>query len=738
MLSVLALSEVDAAIEAALNYILRRQDDQGFWSDFHTLAGESTYWVSGFVGRHLLTCLPNSESIPKAIEALLACEQVTGGWGYGKDVPSDSDSTINVLLFLARANREPQGGWSRFIEILADYQNPQGGFATFASSNLISTYMQLPEKVSFRGWTSAHPEVTAAAVILMHEIGGVQFQGPIQKAIAFLLGNQRFEGYWPAYWWVGPYAGTCLTLQALAAVGLSSNSPYIQRALKWLLSRQSPDGSWDTGFEPRAPGFSTALALTALTTYEPKWISDGRVEAGVRQLLKKQNEDGSWPAELKMRIPSPWIEHPDEGFGWNYDDRGTNTIIRDQNRLYTTTTSMNALLACRKFFSSRGFMMPEWVSDQEQAVKAVQNCRMWLIPELACNYNADLVGRGKLLLQELFAKYMSEEASALVRSNASEVGLSEVAMAKVLGFGHAYGVVIADLLGLSPKRAEEAAKLCAQFNLGIALFDYLVDEKSDEYAEVRRWISSDYLKNALDSEFNRSAEGPTGQSPSLASFLLNIADDLLRIYRAIGKTSPSAAGVFAKILPLMHRAQIESLDPRERTDVTYRQVHQWLRQKSSYPFLAMGLLIAMAGERPLIGTLQVFCQLCLAIGDVFWVTDDAADIDKDRWNGTWNRLLLESYDSRLIPRSKDRSSMSRNQKLVHGDLIQTLLETSLTRARIAIACYPCDVSAGHRLESFLTAAVLDWMGMAVRFRCRRVAPLIDETISGSSLAMVSS
>src|SRR5438552_18940 len=104
-------SRTSAAIEHAIGYLIDRRDKRGWWTDFDTLAGSGTVWVSAFVG--LALAQTNRAAALAAARDLWARLRWhrwwSPGWGFNRTVPSDADTTIWALhlagVLQARASR---------------------------------------------------------------------------------------------------------------------------------------------------------------------------------------------------------------------------------------------------------------------------------------------------------------------------------------------------------------------------------------------------------------------------------------------------------------------------------------------------------------------------------------------------------------------------------------------------------------------------------------------------------
>src|SRR3954463_1702835 len=94
------------ALERGRRFLLARQGDDGLWRDFRTPAGEASEWPTGFIATALYLARAEMTPLERAAEALIACQNDDGGWGYNETVPTDADSTACVLRFLALMGHE--------------------------------------------------------------------------------------------------------------------------------------------------------------------------------------------------------------------------------------------------------------------------------------------------------------------------------------------------------------------------------------------------------------------------------------------------------------------------------------------------------------------------------------------------------------------------------------------------------------------------------------------------------
>ncbi len=331
------------SLDRTFKFLKDSRNPDGFWSDFLTLAGESVYWVSGYVGHNIICHLDDPEE-KKWLETIghsvLAHQSDVGGWGYGFGVPSDGDSTAWCLRFLAKLGIQSQVSREKAISFLLKHQSPvDGGFRTYANPSHVGRYMMLDGTVSFEGWASSQLCVTAVATQALIENGSTQGVG---KALEYIRRGQVVEGYWNPYWWSGKLYATVNCMEALKAAG-DNNAKIFGNAQNWIAKTQLADGSWSDSIQPiEGWPFSTALALKGLMVEANSNFSE-KILNCVRWLLNHQLSDGSWSTNHILRIPYPSMMDPWNQTFWNQDGKAINAAIKDHKRLFTTATVFAAL-----------------------------------------------------------------------------------------------------------------------------------------------------------------------------------------------------------------------------------------------------------------------------------------------------------------------------------------------------------------------------------------------------------
>jgi squalene-hopene/tetraprenyl-beta-curcumene cyclase len=339
-------ASLSSALDQAIYFLESGQRPEGYWSDFRNSAGESTEWVTGYVGTALSRVEKVTDTLVRARDWITNKQFPQGGWGYHQGVVVDADSTSWCLLFLASLQSQPEIR-SKAVEVLKTHQShTDGGFRTYLVPDSIRGYMGVSDDVDCSGWCSSQLCVTAVAVLALLRNGLTRNSEEIQGALDYIREQQQDAGYWEAYWWEGRMYSTYHCVKVLRAAGAVKDDQCCQRAVQWLLTTQLEDGSWNNGVMGEGRPFHTALALQALLAVgeESAWQAANR---GIRWLLQEQVDDGSWRSYTMLRIPYPWTHYPWKEHLWREENTGTGIIIRDHRRYFTTATVLNALLQAR-------------------------------------------------------------------------------------------------------------------------------------------------------------------------------------------------------------------------------------------------------------------------------------------------------------------------------------------------------------------------------------------------------
>ena len=307
------------------------------WHGFRTHAGESDIWVSAFVVARIGRMAARRRAVRRARLALAGAQQPSGGWSFAAGVPADADSTAWALLGLERTRLLDACARDRAAAFLAGHEAAHG-YRTYAPEGGIAEFVSAGER-SIGGWTSEHPDVTAA--VLAAGPPGIGRQR-VLTLLGRLVERQSGAGWWPAYWWRAPQYTTALLLRALRRHRLSLPAEREARLLEALAREQLSDGGYPLGGGLDADSFATALGLESLSHLGGGEARDLRARAG-RALLAGQLDDGGWTGDFQLQIPPPDVPDAALVSVWALGGRGGASYVSDHEGLFATAQACSAL-----------------------------------------------------------------------------------------------------------------------------------------------------------------------------------------------------------------------------------------------------------------------------------------------------------------------------------------------------------------------------------------------------------
>lgn len=227
-----------------------------------------------------------------------------GGWAFefaNENYP-DVDDTAEVVLALLRLRATPsvKQAIERAVGWTKGMQSREGAWGAFDTDNTRSLVRELPFLDFGEVIDEPCADVTAHAVEMLAALGRGRDPETV-AAVRWLIERQEPGGSWFGRWGVNHVYGTGAVLPALVAAGVAPSEPCIRRAVAWLERHQNSDGGW--GEDPRSydhvewigrgesTASQTAWALLALHAAGER--SDA-VARGVRWLVDTQRTDGGW------------------------------------------------------------------------------------------------------------------------------------------------------------------------------------------------------------------------------------------------------------------------------------------------------------------------------------------------------------------------------------------------------------------------------------------------------------
>jgi squalene-hopene/tetraprenyl-beta-curcumene cyclase len=231
-----------------------------------------------------------------------------GGWyfEFNNEFYPDVDDSGQVLLALNKVDnpreRYQHEVSQRAINWIFSMQCKNGGWASFDKDNTKMIFQYIPFADHNAMLDPPTVDITGRILETLANYGYTREDKRVAKAIRFIFSEQEEDGSWFGRWGVNYLYGTFLVLRGLESMGVWNHEPQITSAAEWIRMVQNSDGGWGEtcgsyddpstrGIGPSTPS-QTAWALLGLLA-----AGDNRsdsVAKGIRWLLTRQRRDGSW------------------------------------------------------------------------------------------------------------------------------------------------------------------------------------------------------------------------------------------------------------------------------------------------------------------------------------------------------------------------------------------------------------------------------------------------------------
>ncbi len=225
-----------------------------------------------------------------------------GGWAFEFENANypDIDDTAEVALALHRVGHPGGDRLRRAIERGAWWvegmQSSDGGWGAFDADNCRAIVRDLPFCDFGEVIDPPSADVTAHAIELLAALGR-----PNPRGVDWLLAAQEDDGSWFGRWGVNHVYGTGAAVPALIGAGIPPGDERIRRAVGWLEAHQNADGGWgedcrsydDPAWIGRGESTASQTAW-ALLAFDAAGQHSLAARRGIRWLVTTQRDDGSW------------------------------------------------------------------------------------------------------------------------------------------------------------------------------------------------------------------------------------------------------------------------------------------------------------------------------------------------------------------------------------------------------------------------------------------------------------
>ncbi|GJH41706.1 hypothetical protein RCZ04_22560 [Capnocytophaga sp. HP1101] len=224
-----------------------------------------------------------------------------GAWQYFptvQEIAPDIDDLAQVMQFFIHTGKKDEIAkhCQKAIDTAINCRtNANGGIETWILPKHNLTPLQQKQQLFNESKWGTGPDVEVVANFLyaLHCYRSEAYLPTIERGIAYLLSQQKAEGYWESRWYYGNYYGTYVCVRLLQCFGERYTNE-IQRAVTYIKNNL-----------PTEP-LSMALALLTLKTVELH--TDEATITLQNQLLTTQNTLGGWEAInfIKPKVYEPY------------------------------------------------------------------------------------------------------------------------------------------------------------------------------------------------------------------------------------------------------------------------------------------------------------------------------------------------------------------------------------------------------------------------------------------------
>jgi squalene-hopene/tetraprenyl-beta-curcumene cyclase len=294
MLDRLELSDgLGAIYPAMLNAILALRA-LGYGED-HRLV-KATEWLLAKEVRHLgdwAAKVPNTEP---------------SGWyfEFANEFYPDTDDTAQVLLALTKVDvpdaKAKSDAAARAIRWEFAMQCRAGGWGSFDKDCTKEIFESIPFADHNAMLDVPTADITGRILEMLAAYGHNKTEPRIAQAIQFILDQQEPDGSWYGRWGVNYVYGTFLVLRGLEAIGYDRTSPAVQKAADYVARTQNADGGWgetcgtydDPSTRGQGPSTPSQTAWGIMALVSAGRATSAEAATGVRWLISRQRPDGSW------------------------------------------------------------------------------------------------------------------------------------------------------------------------------------------------------------------------------------------------------------------------------------------------------------------------------------------------------------------------------------------------------------------------------------------------------------
>ncbi len=342
-----------------------------------------------------------------------------------------------------------------------------------------------------------------------------------------------------------------------------------------------------------------------------------------------------------------------------------------------------------------------WLRARRLAIQELTRLGFWMDEPDFRHFLAAQRACGERLRSDWLARALGDDDSVLRSQRIFRGARLRVqrALPLALAFGHELGFQFCALMDVEVDRCRRSGTLCAAFNLGVSLFDVVIDQTPDLETTLTRYISGNTLQ--------RLCFQPTA-SLELKGLCSTVEDDEIRILLKIiagffGDLHQIAAysrddRLSRDLIALLEQAYAAELQSVSGRSGSLEDTLAASRAKSILPCRIMGAIARLCATGSDRRTADLADELAGELGAVLWLLDDLADMCRDLRVSSPNSLLAESG---IAPQMKSDSAA------VHRRVCDLLNGTHIEQTVTRIGGHLLSVDALLAGNGSRTGSVLD-------------------------------
>jgi squalene/oxidosqualene cyclase-like protein len=199
------------------------------------------------------------------------------------------------------------------VDWLLFMQNKDGGWASYEKKRAPQWIEALNPSLLFENIMTevTYTECSSATMQGLKEFSEnfdyrkEDIKAALDRGSRFIQSKQDPDGSWYGCWGVCYTYGTWFGIEGLLASGHKNDSPEVQKACDFLLSKQRADGSWGESFEScvqhkyieHEDGQIINAAWALLALMKAKHPNKAAIEKGIEFILSRQEPNGDFPQE---------------------------------------------------------------------------------------------------------------------------------------------------------------------------------------------------------------------------------------------------------------------------------------------------------------------------------------------------------------------------------------------------------------------------------------------------------